>query len=273
MSKSKKNENEVEVMEVQRGVVQFCILGTTPLIMNRMAAKAMNELLLPRGKLTTADKANNLKHDPVSEYRNSVHQTPRGDSLLAVPSTAFKSAMANAAIDIPGTAAKAQIGRMSYVEGEYVNVFGAPKLHMAVVRMADMNRTPDIRTRAILPEWACRITVAFVKPTLTATTIARLLAGAGMMQGVGDFRVQKGKGNFGSFKLVDEDDADWQRIISEQGREVQRLGLDNPECYDVETAELLQTYHGELAKRELCKAEPTEKKAKKAKGNDQEEAA
>jgi hypothetical protein len=27
---------------------------------------------------------------------------------------------------------------------------------MTPVRSADMNRTPDVRTRAILPEWACK---------------------------------------------------------------------------------------------------------------------
>jgi hypothetical protein len=54
-------------------------------------------------------------------------------------------------------------------------VYGVPKVFCAITRSADMNRTPDVRTRAILPEWACRFTVRFEKPILRDQTIADLL--------------------------------------------------------------------------------------------------
>jgi hypothetical protein len=262
MSKNQKTElSDVEVMEVARGQVQFCILGTTPLIMHRMAQKAINELLLPKGAKSKADKAATLKHNPVEEYRNSVHQTQQGDSLLAMPSTAFKAGLSNAAIDIGVGVNKSQMGRLSYVEGEFVNIFGAPKLHMSIVRMDNMSRTPDVRTRACLPEWACRLTVSYIKPVINASIITRLLAGAGMMQGIGDFRMQKGKGSYGSFKLVDESDEDWQRIMRTQGRAVQTDALKNPECYDEDTTQLLEWFQNEVGRREMAKG--ADKKTKK----------
>lgn len=262
---------EIDVVEVKRGQVQFCILGVTPLIMNRMAQKAINELLLPKGRKTAADKANTLKHDPVKEYRGSVHQTPRGDSLLAMPATAFKAGLSNAAIDIPGGVNKSMMGRLSYVEGEYVNIFGVPKLHMSIVRMADMSRTPDVRTRACLPEWACRLSISYTRPVINAQIITRLLAGAGMMQGIGDFRIQKGKGNFGSFKLVDESDEDWQRIMQTQGRDAQQQALAEPECYDAETEELLEWFNNEIRTREMSKRDDAPKTKKNPKGPEAEE--
>ncbi len=42
---------------------------------------------------------------------------------------------------------------------------------MSVVRSADIGKTPDIRTRAILPAWAARITVTYVTPKLTANAV------------------------------------------------------------------------------------------------------
>ena len=69
--------------------------------------------------------------------------------------------MAQAAIDVPGNAAKTQIGRLTTVEGAYVPVYGIPKLMMSTVRSKDMNRTPDIRTRAIQEQWACVIKISY----------------------------------------------------------------------------------------------------------------
>lgn len=267
MPKNNKPEaSDVNVLQVRRGSVEVCILGTTPLIVNRMAQKAINQLLLPSGRKTAADKANTLKHNPVEEFRNSVHTQQTGPTLLAMPSTAFKSGLSNAAIDIGQGVNKAQMGRLSYVEGDYVSIYGNPLLHMSIVRMADPGRTPDVRTRAILPEWACKLTVSFVMPVINATIIANLLAGAGMMQGIGDFRVQKGKGNYGSFRLCEPNDPDFVRITSTQARDAQVLAMKEAVTYDQETAELLAWFHSEVRRREL---KGTDDKATRAKKSDE----
>lgn len=245
-------ETEISVMRVHRGRVTVCVLGMTPMIYHRLAAKAQRELLLPSRKKNRNEKETTLKHDPITEYRDSVHSSadPRNETLLTIPSVSFKSGMRNAAIDIPGSATKAAIGRLAYVEGDYVNLFGIPKLHMAIVRMSGMDRTPDVRTRAIVPEWACKLTISYVKPVLTEEVIVNLLAGAGIMQGIGDFRTEKGKGNFGAFELVDEDDKRFVRIMK-TNRAQQIAAMDNPECYDGEAAELLTWFNDEAKRREF----------------------
>ena len=244
------NSAEVSILEVTRGQMDFCILGTSPLIMNRMSQKVWFELLAPKGKKTAADKAANVKHDPVREFRDSPYTMPDKDApaLLAVMTTAFKRAMATAAMDLPG-ASKTQIGRLIYMPGEYQPVFGIPRLFMSVTRSSDIKRTPDVRTRAILPEWACRISVTFTKPLLKEQAIANLLAAAGMSSGIGDWRQEKGSGSFGAFKIVAENDPDFVRICKKQGRAAQQEALDFPEAYNEETAQMLSWFSVEMKKR------------------------
>jgi hypothetical protein len=245
-----KTESEVVIVEMARGVMDFCVLGTSPLICNRMAQKARMELLAPKGRKTTAEKASNAKHDPMQEYRDSPYRmaSEAAPTALAVLPTMFKQSMASAALDMPGTK-KAQIGRLVSVDWDRMPLFGVPKLFMAVTRSADMNKTPDVRTRAIVPEWACRLTVSFMKPVLREQSIVNLLAAAGQLSGIGDWRQQKGSGGFGAFKLVSADDPDFVRITTQGGRAAQLAALEDPDPYDDETSELMSWFGAEMKRR------------------------
>jgi hypothetical protein len=214
------DESTLEIIEVHHGRIDFHILGKTPLVCNRMSQKALHELLLPKGRKTATERALTLKHNPIEEYRASPYilSDETAPTAIAVMATAFKGAMKTAALDLPG-AKKAQIGRLVYVEGEMVSIFGVPQLHMAVVRSADMNRTPDVRTRAIIPEWACRLTVIFTEPLIRAQAVANLLGAAGFTAGIGDGRPEKGAMSFGQFRIVNADDEEYLRILEDGGRQ------------------------------------------------------
>lgn len=242
--------SEIQVIEVVKGQIDFCILGTSPLIMNRMSQKVWHELLAPKGKKNAAEKASSLKHDPIKEFRDSPYiiENKAAPSLLGILPTAFKGAMLTAALDMPGTK-RTQMGRLLTVDWDMQPVYGVPKVFMSITRSADMNKTPDVRTRAILPEWACRLTVTFNKPILREQSVANLLAAAGMQSGVGDWRQEKGSGSFGAFKLVSNDDKDFLRIVKTMGREVQQEALDNPIAYNAETEEMLAWFDVEIKRR------------------------
>jgi hypothetical protein len=244
-----KDESEVFVMEVMQGAMDFCVIGTSPIILNRMSEKAQRELLMPKGRKNAAEKASTLKHDPMAEFRASPY-TSQGDSgatRLQLLASMFKGAMRTAALDIPG-AKKAQIGRLVYIEGDRVDLFGVPKLLMSVTRSADMNRTPDVRSRAIVPEWACRIRVKFVKPIMREQSVANLLAAGGITAGVGDWRVEKGAGSYGTFQLCAPTDPEFVRICK-LGRKQQDAALAKPEAYDDETESLLSWFDVEVQRR------------------------
>lgn len=248
-TKTASNET-ITILEVEKVTMDFHVLGTSPLICNRMSQKVLRELLAPKGKKTAAEKASTMKHNPVEEFRASPYriEDPSSPTLLGFLPTAFKRAMGTAALDMPG-AKKAQILRLIYVEGEMLNLWGIPKLFMAVTRSADINKTPDVRTRAILPEWAMKLSITFTKPIMREQSIANLLAAAGIQSGVGDWRQEKGSGSYGAFRLVGADDPDFNRIVATQGRAAQTEALEHPVAHDLESAEMLSWFEVEMGRR------------------------
>lgn len=249
MAKTTKSA-EIDVIALKQEEITFCILGTTPFYCNRVAEKAKRELLMPRGRLSTAQKAQNLKHDPENEYRNSPYlRRGNGPTRIMMLSTAFKKAIAQTAIDMPTGVAKTQINRLTYVVDEYVPIWGVPLLHMAVVRSADMARTPDVRTRARINDWASKVTVRYVVPMLNDKKVSTLLAASGMICGIGDWRQEKGSGNNGLYEIVAEDDERFLAVIKEGGIAAQDEGLANPVCADPETEDMLAWFHEELDRR------------------------
>lgn len=238
----KKTENKtVEIMEIKKGWVDFCILGVTPLITEAMSQKFQIEILDPNQK-SGKKGIRGRKHNPLGEFRGSMYTTKDGPTLVYIPAVSFKKSMASSALDLDG-ATKSQIARSIWIPHEYAHIYGVPKLRMDVVRCADIARTPDIRTRACFAEWACRLTVTFPIPLLNETQITHLLAAAGMTRGVGGFRPEKGAGDFGQFELVSPDDERYQRIVATGGREAQVAAYDSPETWDEETAALLAVWH------------------------------
>jgi len=248
MAAGKKDEI-IDVVEIKQGRMVCNILGTSPLVLNAMSAKIKQGLLSP-SKKNAAEKASTLKHNPEEEFRASAYKAMEKDAPTRIifPAVSFKSALADAAKDIPG-AAKAQVGRLTYVEGDYVSIYGVPKLWMAVTRSADMNRTPDVRTRAILSQWACRISITYISTILKEITVGRLLAAAGIMRGVGDGRPEKGKMSYGRFEMVAADDARWLKLTKTAGRVEQDKAFATPEPYDGETAELLAWWQQDAVRR------------------------
>jgi hypothetical protein len=237
----------IEIEPLKVGSVTVWLKGRTPLICNRMAGKAMRDLLCPKGRKGKAEREQSLKHDPLNEFRNSMNtRTGTGPTRLVFPAPAVKGAMATAALETRGTS-KRQIERLVWVEGYHIDLYGVPELLMSVVRSADMNKTPDVRTRAILREWCLPVTIMFVQPQMSDTAIFQLLCNGGIIVGIGDFRQEKGKGNFGQFDVVTE--ADCKKIVKDGGLKAQDAAIKAAKCYDAETEELLAWFQAEVDRR------------------------
>jgi hypothetical protein len=238
----------IQVIEVHQDEVRFQLISRSPLIMERVGPKAWRELLFPKGRMSTAEKASNLKHEPLHEFRHAAYLTDTGPTLLYMPSTAIKDAVRSAAIDLAGVT-KAEIGRLTYIEGDQIPIWGVPQLLMSVVRSSDMAKTPDIRTRPIVPLWCTDIVIQFVRPKLTAQAIGNLLAAAGMTIGIGGWRQEKGSGSYGLWRMVTPEDAGLFAAIQEQGREVQAAAMADPIAYDEQSREMLEWFDEEYDRR------------------------
>jgi hypothetical protein len=268
--KSTKTPENIELLEIQQKSIQFCLVGLSPLIYNAVSEKSRRELLLPSGRKNSAARAHSLKHNPIEEYRNSVYRYDHDElaARLCFPAAAFKRALATAALDIPG-ATKSAVGRLSWVVGDKVPIYGVPQLHMGVVRSADMGNTPDIRTRAILPQWACTIKVNFVAPQLTDRNVTRLLGAAGILCGIGDFRQEKGAGSYGQFRIADgPEDPEFVEIVQAGSRKDQDAALLRPKSYDAETESLFSWVTEEIGRRQedMKSDAPTAAKGRRGKG-------
>jgi hypothetical protein len=249
IKKAATQNSEIHIQELKQGIIHLRIIGTQPLFQNRMSAKVKQGLLVGSRKKTKVERLE-IKHNPLQEFRDSAEVISGGPTALGLRVTAVKSAMCSAAIETAGLT-KAGTQRLLFMPGDHAALYGVPQLRMDIVRSADINRTPDIRSRAFLPKWGAELDIRFIIPQLTAGAVVTLLNNAGLLIGVGDFRQEKGKGAFGSFRVIGDGtmDPEWGELVRNHGRDAQEAALANPEPADDETATLLDFYLGERQKR------------------------
>lgn len=259
----------LEIPRIKVEEITIPIIGQSPFLHNRMPAKAMREFLFPMGRRrTNAERVQGLKHDPMQEFLDSAHvmrpsATKPAVTLLGIPAPAFKGSMGTAALDLPGSS-RAEIGRLLWVEGYTIPMWGIPTLKMDIVRSADIKKTPDVRTRACVELWCAEIPIKYVVPNLNGQSVMNLLVGGGLTCGVGDGRQEKGKLSYGQFAVLDQTDKEqvalFNRIKREGGRKQQEAAMKNPACFDDETAELLAWFNAELKRRGHANATPPAKR-------------
>tara|TARA_R110000868_G_scaffold348170_1_gene609126 strand:+ start:75 stop:806 length:732 start_codon:yes stop_codon:yes gene_type:complete len=241
----------MEIHALKQGRIKLRMIGQTPLYFNSMGAKAWRDLLVGGGKKTAAEKKN-IKHNPEQEFRDSVYKKSTGDTYLCFPAAGVKGAMATAALETEGIK-KTSVQRLIFLPESQIQVWGKPYLKMDIVRSADMNKTPDVRTRAYLPNWCAEVDIKFVTPTLSAFSIVSLLQNAGTIVGIGDFRQEKGRGSYGTFSVASSEEMGEQEEIwddiTQEAREVQELAMEYPECADDQTRELMQFIQEERLRR------------------------
>ena len=250
MGVTKKEINtELSIKRLNQHSLKLRMIGRTPLYFNSMSAKAQRDLLIGAKKKTAAEKQL-IKHNPENEFRSSMHTQETGDTLLCFPAMGVKGAMATAALETDGIK-KTTVQRLIFLPQEQINIWGTPYLKMDVVKSADMNRTPDIRTRAFLPNWCAEITIEYVSPALNPHSVVSLLSNAGPIIGLGDFRQEKGRGSYGTFDVFDSesDNEVWDEITKEN-REVQQAAWDEPVAHDRGTRELMQEIIHERMRRD-----------------------
>ncbi len=247
--RKKETTTEITIPPLKRGSVKLRIIGVTPLFQNRMANKVKQQLLVGSQKKGKADRVA-IKHHPVDEFRDSAEMLPDGPTALGLKVTAVKGAMATAALETPGMT-KTSAQRLLFMPGDFVPLYGIPQLRMDVVRSADVAKTPDIRSRAFLPQWGAEIEIQFIVPQLSVTAVTTLLCNAGILVGVGDFRQEKGKGGFGSFRVLGpgEEDGEWDDLVKNQGRKAQEAALADPDYADSDTQDLMEFYEAEVKRR------------------------
>lgn len=247
----KTQNTTMEIHALKQGRIKLRMIGQTPMYFNSMGAKAWRDLLVGGGKKTAAQKKD-IKHNPEQEFRDSIYKKSTGDTYLCFPAAGVKGAMSTAALETAGIT-KSSVQRLIFLPESHIQIWGKPYMKMDIVRSADMNKTPDVRTRAFLPNWCAEVDIRFVTPTLSTHSIVSLLSNAGTIVGIGDFRQEKGRGSYGTFSVSgSEDMGDMQAVwneITQEARDVQEAAMNDPECFDEQTAELMEFMQEERLRR------------------------
>lgn len=250
MKKPKTDTLTTEIAPIKTRRLIVNLVGTSPLIMHRYALKAWQELLYPSKRKNAAERDASLKHEPLEEYRGCfyLNRDDKTPSLFHLPGGMIHKAMSAAALDMPGTT-KAEMERLTSVTSPQINLFGVPRLGMDMVRSSDMARTPDVRTRPYFPRWACTAEIEYKCDPLTDTQILNLLAAAGRIVGLGDWRPQRRGGPHGKFRLAAANDKEFADIVKKEGRAAQQAAYNKPEMYSLEAEELYSWFTAEVARR------------------------
>lgn len=191
----------VEVVEFSIRQVGIPITGISPLIVHAWSEKSKKMISDKQ-----AGKAKNKKHEirnPDEEYEAAKHLAKKGWD--GFPAAGFKAAMIRGAKMIGMVMKDTQTAFFVIAdceETQLVRIEGVSRMRTDMVRVG--MGSSDIRYRPEYPEWSAELKIEFNEGIISIDQIHQLVKAAGYGCGVGEMRPEKGKFNFGRFKLANE---------------------------------------------------------------------
>lgn len=210
-TKSKKEIVEIkgENLEFRVRSLQVPIIGISSLIVHNFGHKSWIQLI-EGGKAKTELVQGGKKMKgltPEEDFNESLYVMEDGKTL-GFPAIGFKSAIVEAGYQMykrPKTNTRSAIyvvpdGRDEKGDG-LIKINGIPRMRQDVVRIGGMTKTAAPRFRAEFPEWSAVLNIQYVEGMITPKEVMQLVFAAGRMNGIGEWRPQKG-GEHGMFSNV-----------------------------------------------------------------------
>jgi len=201
MSKQTKSTVEIKDFSIQH--VCIPIVGISPLIVHRFSEKALKMI-----QDKQAGKAKNKKHDvrdPESDYQGAKHVSVMG--WEGFPAAGFKAAMIRGAKMIGMVMKDTQTSFFVMAdceETQLVRIYGDSRMRTDQVRVG--MGAADIRYRPEYPSWTAELNIEFNAGVVSIDQVYQLVKAAGYGCGIGEMRPEKGKFNYGRFKLAAENE-------------------------------------------------------------------
>lgn len=227
---AKTKEKKIELVKMKKRIIQFRVIGETPLIVHQFSEKERQRMLDDQmGKVSPVKRE---PKNPVQCFQDSLYRLPEGRGF-GIPARAFKAAAVTVSNDL--NLMKTQMKRCIRVLGPDLNPLDVDALipieadpitkpitpedkqywdqtkferqHGAsmrqdIVRLANGNA--DIRFRAWFPKWACILNVTYNEGMMTEEQILALFEAAGFGSGVMEWRPSaphSDSGQYGSFTI------------------------------------------------------------------------
>lgn len=199
---AKATKVEVTVVEFKIHHVPILIKGISPLIVHAWSEKSKKMISDKQ-----AGKAQSRKHDirnPEEEFQAAKHISADG-KWEGYPAAGFKAAMIRGAKMIGMVMKDTQTAFFIHADDEetqLVKIIGKSRMRSDMVRVG--MGASDIRYRPEYVDWSAKLNVEFNAGVLSIDQIHQLVKAAGYGCGIGEMRPEKGKFNFGRFKLANE---------------------------------------------------------------------
>lgn len=191
----------VEVVEFSIRQVTIPIIGISPLIIHAWSEKSKKMISDKQ-----AGKAKNKKHeirDPEADFEAAKHISE--DGWEGVPAAAIKAAMIRGAKMVGMVMKDTQVAFFVNADCEktqLVRLHGESRMRTDMVRVG--MGAADIRYRPEYPEWYIELNVDFNEGLISIDQLHQIVKAAGYGNGLGEMRPEKGKFNYGRFKLANE---------------------------------------------------------------------
>lgn len=202
-AKTTKNEEQVELHEVNLRTMTVPIRGITGLISHRFSEE--NQKQIEDKQQKKAPRAKGAR-DPEAEYRAGcylINEDPEdfSRSAFGFPAIAFKNAIVGACRFVDNLPMTRAAGAF-HVLGDLLPLDG-PAPQQRADRVVIGRGTTSIAYRPEFVEWSTTLRIRYNADYISMTQLLNLIELAGFSVGVGDWRPEK-KGNHGMFE-VDRD--------------------------------------------------------------------
>lgn len=196
-----KQAKTVEIVDFSIREVTIPIVGISPLIVHAWSEKSKKMIADKQAK-----KAKSAKHEirnPEEEYQQAKHIS--ADYWEGFPAAGFKGAIERAAKIIGLVMKDTRMAIWVYgncSQTDLIRIYGKSRMRTDMVRVG--MGTSDIRYRPEYPEWTAELPISYNEGMLSLDQVFQLVKAAGFCCGVGEMRPEKGKFNYGRFKLAEE---------------------------------------------------------------------
>ena len=191
----------IEIPAPEFGLIQVTAKGITPLLSHNFSKESLQKIKDTEGK-----KAKHAKgaRDTDKEYIDSLYPLPGGK--YGIPSTAFKKAAVSACCMVDGMT-MTLTSKAFFIMEEYLEIKSkkGPKKREDRVSVGGFGKgSATMRYRGEFPDWEATMTIRYNAAIITKEQIINLLQLAGSHIGVGDWRLESGKGTggFGAFTVT-----------------------------------------------------------------------
>ena len=201
-------EGQISIPAPNIQVIEFPIVGTSPLILHKWSEKAIAMIRDKQAKKAVAAKA---AKNPEEEFNGARYISTEGWD--GAPAVAFKSAMVGACRQTGKAISMTLAQRLFFVLPDaylpdgtpLIRIHGEPRMHESMVRVG--MGVADIRYRPIYMPWRANLRVRFNAGIISAEQVANLVQLAGLSEGVGEWRPSAPKSATGTFGCWEIDES------------------------------------------------------------------